>query len=53
MNSVNWNEIYFQSDEYKEWLRLAHLNVDNRKVGYWVCYYKDGKIVYEYVSDQE
>ena len=37
----NW----WESDWYREWIQLTHPNADNRKVGYWKCYYKDGKIV--------
>jgi hypothetical protein len=47
MKSLNYKsdeliEWYWETDEYKAWLRLAHLNPEPRKCGYW-CYDNDSK----------
>ncbi len=33
-------EWYWKTEEYKEWIRLAHQNKENKSNGYW-CYNSD------------
>jgi len=37
MNSPQQNEDYFNSFEYKEWLRMAKERMERKEMGYWVC----------------
>ena len=43
----NW----WDTDWYKEWECLARNEGQERKIGYWRCYYNDkSELIYEYVD---
>ena len=51
-DSVDIIDKYWDSSDYKEWLRFSHRNdYIQRPIGYWKCYCdKDGNVSWEYIK---
>lgn len=51
MNTVEQNEKYFTSEEYRKWLELSRNKPKQEDIGYWICYYEGEFIQWKFVKN--